>query len=114
MLMGKVNSIGDDLIMLGGFIICLFVSILLFFFSYLIWKKKDFSFVAGYDENTFKGDKNKLAKAAGSFLVVMGILTLILPFALEFIGSFVGILFGTIIIAGTIGLVIYINSLNKE
>jgi len=109
-----VNSIGDDLIMLGGFIICLFVSLLLFSFSYLIWKKKDLSIIAGYDENTFKGDKDKLAKAAGSFLVVVGLLTLILPFALEFIGSFVGILFGAIIMVGTIGLVIYINSLNKE
>lgn len=100
--------------LLGGFLVCLFVSLLLFSFSYLIWKKKDLSIIAGYDENTFKGDKDKLAKAAGSFLLVIGILTLILPFALEFVGSFVGILFGTIIIVGTIGLVIYINSLNKE
>ena len=100
--------------LLGGFIICLFVSVLLFFFSYLIWKKKDLSFIAGYNGNTFKGDKNKLAKATGSFLLVIGIATLILPFALEFVGSFVGILFGAIIIVGTIGLIIYINSLNKE
>ena len=100
--------------LLGGFIICLFVSVLLFFFSYLIWKKKDLSFIAGYNENTFKGDKNKLAKATGSFLLVIGIATLILPLALEFIGSFAGILFGTIIIAGTIGLVVYINVINKE
>ena len=99
--------------LLGGFIVCLFVSLLFFSFGYLIWKKKDLSIIAGYNENTFKGDKNKLAKAAGSFSVVIGLLTLILPFALEFIGSFVGILFGTVIIVGTIGLVIYISSLNK-
>ena len=100
--------------LLGGFIVCLFVSVLLFSFSYLIWKKKDLSIISGYDENKFKGDKDKLAKAAGSSLMVVGLLTLILPFALEFVGSFVGILFGAIIIVGTIGLIIYINSLNKE
>ena len=109
-----MNTIGDDLMLLGGFIVCLFVSVLLFSFSYLIWKKKDLSIISGYDENKFKGDKDKLAKAAGSSLMVVGLLTLILPFALEFVGSFVGILFGAIIIVGTIGLIIYINSLNKE
>ncbi|MFJ7934077.1 DUF3784 domain-containing protein [Sporosarcina sp. NPDC096371] len=105
---------GADLLLLGKFIVCLFVSLLLFFFSYSIWKKKNLSFIAGYDENTFKGDKNKLAKAVGSITMIIGIVTLLLPFALEFIGSFVGILFGTIVFVGTIGLVIYINAINKE
>ena len=100
--------------MLGGFIICFFVSLLLFLFSYLIWNKKQLSFISGYDEKTFKGDKNKLAKAVGSFLIVVGILTLFLPFALEFIGSFVGTIFMVVIVVGIIRLVIQINSINKE
>lgn len=95
--------------LLGGFITCLFVSLLLFLFSYLIWRKKQLSLISGYKEETFKGDKNKLAKAVGSFLMVNGILTLILPFALEFIGSFTGIIFMIIIILGTTGLIILIN-----
>lgn len=99
---------------IAGFMICLFVSILLFLFSYVIRKKKDLSFIAGYDETTFKGDKNKLAKVVGSFLLVNGIVTLILPFALVLIGSFAGTLFGIIITAGAIGLVVYINVMNKE
>ena len=93
-------------------LVFLFVSIL-FFFSYLIWKKKEFSLISGYNEQTFKGDTSKLAKAVGSFLMITGVLTLILPFALEFIGS-IGRIFTTIIIAGIIGLVIYINSINKS
>jgi hypothetical protein len=101
---------GGDFMFLGGLITCLLVSFLLFFFSYLIWHKKELSFIAGYNEKTFKGDKNKLAKTVGSFLVATGVLTLILPFGLEFIGSIVGIIFTTIIIAGTIGLVIYIKT----
>ncbi len=98
----------------GGFITCLLVSFILFFFSYLIWKKKELSFISGYNEQTFKGDKNKLVNAVGSFLMITGVLTLILPFALEFIGSIGGIIFMTIIIIGIIGLVIYINSINKK
>lgn len=99
---------------LGGLITCLLVSSILFFFSYLIWKKKELSFISGYNEQTFKGDKNKLAKAVGSFLMITGVLTLILPFTLEFIGSIGGIIFTTIIISGIIGLVININSINKK
>ena len=92
---------------LGGLITCLLVSVILFLFSYLIWKKKELSLISGYNEKTFKGDKNKLAKAVGSFLMVTGILTLILPFSLEFIGSIGGVIFATLIIIGVIGLVIY-------
>lgn len=98
---------------LGAFMICLFVSMLCFLFSYIIWKKKDLSLIAGYNEQTFKGDKNKLAKAIGSFLMGIGILTLILPFLMEFIGSVGGMIFTVIIIIGTIGLIIYINGINK-
>ncbi len=98
---------------LGGLITCLLVSFILLIFSYLIWGKKELSFISGYNEQTFKGDKNKLAKAVGSFLMITGVLTLILPFALEFIGSIGGILFTAIIIAGIIGLVIYINSITE-
>ena len=98
---------------LGGVIACIFVSFILVLFSFLIWKKKDLSFVAGYNEKTFKGDKNKLANAVGLFLMINAVLTLLLPFALEFIGAIGGIIFAIIIIMGIIGLAIYINSINK-
>lgn len=97
-----------------GFITCFFVSLLLFFFSYLIWKKKNLSLIAGFDEQTYKGDKNKLAKAVGSFCMIIGILTLILPFALEFSGDIGGILYTVFVIIGTIGVIIYINLINKN
>lgn len=97
----------------GGIVACIFVSMLLSLFSFVIWKKKDLSFIAGYNEQTFSGDKNKLANAVGAFLMVCAVLTLILPFALEFIGAIVGILFAIILITGIIGLVIYIKFINK-
>ena len=55
---------------IGGVIVCLFTSSLLFFFSYMIWKKQQFTLIAGFKEETFKGDKNKLAKAVGGFLSI--------------------------------------------
>jgi hypothetical protein len=109
----KIKNRGE-LILLGGFIACFFVSILLFLFSYLIWNKKELSLIAGFNEETFKGDKNKLARAAGIFLVVTGVLTLLLPFGLEFIGSAAGTIFSIVIIVGTIGLIIYINTMGKK
>ena len=98
---------------LGGMIACIFVSVILLLFSFVIWKKKDLSFVAGYNEQTFRGDKNKLANAVGAFLMISAVLILMLPFALEFIGASAGIIFATILITGIIGLVIYIKSINK-
>ena len=98
---------------LGGIITCIFVSVILFLFSFIIWKKKDLSFVAGYNEQTFSGDRNKLANAVGAFLMISAVLTLILPFALVFIGGIAGGMFTIIQITGIIGLVIYIKSINK-
>ena len=98
---------------LGGIITCIFVSVILFLFSFIIWKKKDLSFVAGYNEQTFSGDRNKLANAVGAFLMISAVLTLILPFALVFIGGIAGGIFTIILITGIVGLVIYIKSINK-
>lgn len=96
-----------------AFFTCFFVSLILFLFGYLIGKKKQLSLIAGYDEKTYKGDKDKLAKAVGSFSMIIGALTILFPIGLEFIGSFIGIIYTIIVIAGTIGLIIYINLINK-
>ena len=104
---------GEGYMILGGMIACIFVSVILSLFSFIIWKKKDLSFVAGYDEQTFSGDPHKLANAVGAFLMTSAVLTLILSFALTFIGTIAGILFATILITGIIGLVTYIKLINK-
>ncbi|WP_079514979.1 DUF3784 domain-containing protein [Rossellomorea marisflavi] len=92
----------------------LFASLFLFGSAYLIWYKKDLTFIAGYDEKKFKGDKDRLARAYGIFCLASGILTVILPFALEFIGSYAGALFGTWITVGVLVLSFYSKSLNNE
>jgi hypothetical protein len=99
--------------MLGGFIVCAIVGLLCIFMGLLIWKKKQLSLIAGYNEETFKGDKNRLAKAVGQFTILVGILTILLPFGLEFINEILGAFFGIVVVLGVVGLLIYINKLNK-
>lgn len=98
--------------MLAGFITCFIVGLLCIFMGYLTWKKKMLSLIAGYNEETFKGDKEKLAKAVGVFTIIIGLLTILLPFGLEYISEWVGLIFGAITLVGTIVLIIYVNKLN--
>ncbi|RFB10203.1 DUF3784 domain-containing protein [Bacillus sp. HNG] len=99
--------------MLAGFITCFFAGLLCILLGFLIWKKKQLSLIAGYNEETYKGDKEKLAKVVGLFTIIVGLLTILLPFGLEFVSELFGLLFGAIITIGSIVLIIYVNKLNK-
>lgn len=94
-------------------IICIVVSLLFFLFGFLIWRKKKFSLIAGYSEKTFKGDKDRLAKSIGLFVIGIGVLTLTLPFSLEYIGPLTGMIYTVVVVLATIAIVIYVNSINK-
>nr|WP_304220292.1 DUF3784 domain-containing protein [Fredinandcohnia onubensis] len=98
--------------MLAGFITCFIVGLLCVFMGFLVWKKKMLSLIAGYNEETFKGDKEKLAKAVGVFTIMIGVLTILLPFGLEFISEWIGLLYGAITVVGSIVLIVYVNKLN--
>ncbi|WP_099362652.1 DUF3784 domain-containing protein [Fredinandcohnia onubensis] len=98
--------------MLAGFITCFIVGFLCIFMGLLVWKKKMLSLIAGYNEETFKGDRQKLAKAVGVFTIMIGVLTILLPFGLEFISEWIGLLYGAITVVGSIVLLIYVNKLN--
>ncbi|MBV6682554.1 DUF3784 domain-containing protein [Bacillus sp. JRC01] len=98
----------------GAIVGSLFASLFLFGSAYLIWYKKDLTFIAGYDEKKFQGDKDRLARAYGIFCLASGILTVILPFALELIGSYAGAIFGIWITVGVLVLSLYSQSLNNE
>ncbi|MFJ7161019.1 DUF3784 domain-containing protein [Bacillus safensis] len=56
-------------------------------FSYLIGVKKLLSLIIGYNEFTFLGDKKKLSKRISILLLIIGILTLFMPFMLMMFGS---------------------------
>lgn len=98
---------------LAALIICIFVSLLCFLFGFLIWKKKKGFLIAGYNEETFQGDKDKLAKSIGLFVIGIGVLTLALPFSLAYM-PLTGIIYTVVVVAATIAIVIYANVLNKQ
>ncbi|MFP3394229.1 DUF3784 domain-containing protein [Brevibacillus sp. SIMBA_076] len=76
--------------------------------------KKRLFLLAGYQEETFVGDKNKLAKLSGVFSYIVGVATILLPFGLEKIGDVVGIVYAILIVLGTIVFLIKANMLNKS
>ncbi|MGX4667653.1 hypothetical protein JNUCC74_00195 [Cerasibacillus sp. JNUCC 74] len=49
-------------------------------FGWLIWKKKLLIFLTGYDESTFKGNKNQLPKEMGIFFICYGIAIIFVPY----------------------------------
>ncbi|QWH17123.1 DUF3784 domain-containing protein [Bacillus mycoides] len=100
--------------MLAGFLVCLFVGLLIIFLGYQIHVKKKLFLLAGYQAETFVGDKNKLAKLSGGFSYIVGVATILLPFGLEKIGDVVGIVYAILIVLGTIVFLIKANMLNKS
>ncbi|SDB81479.1 DUF3784 domain-containing protein [Shouchella lonarensis] len=91
----------------GVVTIAVFASMQLFIVSWLIWKKKMLSLVAGYDEDTFKGDKNKLARETGLVATITGLLVLMLPFADEYVGEWAGNMVGIVMAVMILGWVIF-------
>ncbi|EOP92222.1 hypothetical protein IGM_01835 [Bacillus cereus HuB4-4] len=70
--------------------------------------------LAGYQEETFVGDKNKLVKLSGAFSYIVGVATIILPLGLEKIGDVVGNIYTILIVLGTVAFIIKANLLNKS
>ncbi|MCI0764122.1 DUF3784 domain-containing protein [Bacillus sp. TL12] len=99
--------------MIGGFIICFLVGMLILILGYQIHIKKRLFLLAGYQEEPFVGDKEKLAKIAGIFSYVIGIATALLPFGLEAFGDAAGIGYGVFVVVSTVLLVIWGNVINK-
>ncbi len=76
------------------------LGLLFIVFGYLISVKKMLVLIAGYREETFTGNKDKLAKIVGIAYVTIGVLTLLLPLGLEYIGSMAGIIYAAIVVIG--------------
>lgn len=72
---------------LNGFILTSIVGFILILLGYLIWYKKMLFLIAGYNEITFEGDKEKLAKGTGIVLILLGIVLIVLPFFLYWFGN---------------------------
>ncbi len=68
---------------------------------------------AGYQEETFIGDKNKLAKLFGIFAYILGLTTFLLPFGLEVFGDIAGITYAICICGSVIVILIWKQFINK-
>ncbi|WP_142337528.1 DUF3784 domain-containing protein [Bacillus sp. AFS059628] len=88
--------------MIGEFVVCALVCFIIVIMGNLIHIKKQLFFIAGYQEATFIGDKNKLAKLFGIFAYIVGIAIILLPFGLELFGGISGKIYATCIVTGTV------------
>lgn len=99
--------------MIGGYITCIILAFIIIFMGYLIHVKKKLSLIAGYQEGSFIGDKDKLAKLFGIFSYIVGIATFLLPFGLEFWGIISGIIYAVCICLGTVATLVWKQVINK-
>ncbi|MFJ6208747.1 DUF3784 domain-containing protein [Lysinibacillus sp. NPDC092081] len=99
--------------MTGGYITCMVLALIITFMGYLIHVKKELWLIAGYQEDSFNGDKDKLAKLFGVFSYIVGIATFLLPFGLEFWGIISGIIYAVCICLGTVATLLWKQIINK-
>lgn len=85
-----------------GLIITTVVGLICIFLGYLIWFKNMLFLIAGYNDSTFEGDKEKLAKGTGIVHIISGIVTILLPYFLYWFGNTIGIIYCLLIILGIV------------
>ena len=98
---------------IAGFTICVISGLFTIVLGWLIWKKEYYHLISGFNAATYKGDKNALGKLVGVFAIIVGVLTMILPFSLEFIGNWTGIVYGVLTIGGCIYVMVKSNRLAR-
>lgn len=99
--------------MIVGFIVCIVLALSIIFMGYQIYIKKKLWLIAGYQEESFTGDKDKLAKLFGIFSYIVGIATFLLPFGLEYLGSISGIIYAVCIFVGSVTVIVWKQFINK-
>lgn len=100
--------------MIVGFITCAVLALIIIFMGYQIHIKKKLWLIAGYQEESFTGDKDKLAKLFGIFAYIVGIATFLIPFGLEYLGSISGIIYAVCICVGSVIVIIRKQLINKS
>ncbi|MGE8036603.1 DUF3784 domain-containing protein [Lysinibacillus sp. KCTC 33748] len=99
--------------MIAGYIICIVLALIFVIMGYLTHIKKKLWLIAGYQEESFLGDKDKLAKLFGLFSYIVGIATFLLPFGLDFFGIISGIIYAVCICIGTVATLVLKQIMNK-
>jgi hypothetical protein len=68
------------------------------FLGYLIGNKKMLFLIAGYRDDTFYGDKTIYAKRMGLIIMMIGIITILLPFSIMLFGNVVKQIYTTLLV----------------
>ncbi|WP_353948911.1 hypothetical protein ABNN70_04835 [Sporolactobacillus sp. Y61] len=99
--------------LVAGLFICTLAAAYLIFFGLVIWKKEELQLLTFFNEKQFHGDRHKLARAAGRFFILTGILACLLPFSLHFIHVLTGVVFAFVVIGGIAVLIFYYHKWNS-
>ncbi|MGE7603529.1 DUF3784 domain-containing protein [Peribacillus sp. NPDC097675] len=75
----------------------------------LIWFKKMLFLIAGYNESSFFGNKDKLAKRAGIIIILLGIVTILFPYFQNSLGDTAEVIYPSIIIIGVVLLIFFVK-----
>ncbi|WP_338473374.1 DUF3784 domain-containing protein (plasmid) [Niallia sp. XMNu-256] len=94
-------------------IISIIVGALFIITGWLIWKKQKRNLIAGYKESEFKGDKDKLSKDMGIYSIIIGVLVLLFPLVIKYLGEWATWVLVGIIVLITILTLFKINFNNK-
>jgi hypothetical protein len=94
--------------LLGGLLICGTLGIFIIYIGYLISVKKKLWLIAGYNKGVYKGNKDKLARVFGLYFILIGIITVFLPFSLLYIGLFTGKIYLVLLLITAIPLGFYL------
>ncbi|WP_107951574.1 DUF3784 domain-containing protein [Lysinibacillus parviboronicapiens] len=100
--------------MIVGFITCIVLAAIISFMGYQIHIKKKLWLIAGYQEESFTGDKDQLAKLFGIFSYIVGIATFLLPFGLEYWGFISNIIYAVCICVGSVVILVWKQIINKQ
>jgi len=95
------------------YVVSILIGVMSIYFGNLVWKQKKLSLITGYDEATFKGNKEAFAKLIGQSTIYFGIGLISLPFGLQLIGTWYGIIFGLIVFVATVNILLKLMSISK-
>ena len=70
-----------------GLVTSLIIGMAFIVVGWLIWRKKKLDLIAGYHEDTYQGDKEKLARRIGIVAIAIGVITSIFPISLLILGD---------------------------
>lgn len=93
------------------YVVSILIGVLSIYFGNVVWKQKKLSLIT--DEATFTGNKEAFSKLIGQSTIYFGIGLISLPFGLQLVGTWYGIIFGLFVFIATINILLKLMSISK-